>query len=168
MKHINIRVFFISLVLSISFYGIAADVTTDLWLSKPPSPNKVRTAIQALENALEVREQSLKTDRYEVKIYEARNLLENEDGIQTFGAQIFCDGKDALTGEEDVPNCPADMCYKGDIEEARELLKAALGKDLISYSVDNFFENPRIRKGKLLLDHVEDALRESFEITKCK
>ena len=168
MKHINIKVFFISLVLGVSFYGIAGDVTTDLWLSKPPSPSKVRTAIQTLEGALEAREQNLETDRYEVKIYAARNLLENEEGIQTFRGQIFCDGKDALTGKEDVPNCPANMCYKGDIEEARELLKAALGENLISYSADNFFENPRIRKGKLLLDHVEDSLRESFEITKCK
>ncbi len=168
MKNTGIKIFLVAMLLGLSFYGQAEDLSTDLWVSNPPSPSKVRAAIQKLESALA--DQNSIRGKYVVKINEARNLLEYEDGTVTFQAQIFCDGKNALTDEEDVPNCPVDMCYKGDIGEAVKLLRAALARDLLNYSDENYFEKPRIKKGKLFLDDVDgpNELRETFEVDRCK
>lgn len=98
-----------------------------------PSVEKVRQVISRLEDAINV---AGNQSQYAIRIGYARSLLKGKkvSGTKIFNAQVYCgevrqfrDGDDQDEAGQDCDfSTGGQICYKGDMEQARDLINYAV------------------------------------------
>ena len=154
-------------------FAAPATPTTTFPVWVPPTPKQVKVAIGVLNEALKAHEQN-KLSVYENKIKRAEKFLERRQVGRTFNAQVWSEGENVFTVDEDGELQVAevsdfeDLCYKGSRDEALRLLEEAVRQKYLNWD-EEWFENPRIEPGRIVIDYVDgpNEVREKVEVTRC-
>ncbi|MFC2074958.1 hypothetical protein ACFLRA_01640 [Bdellovibrionota bacterium] len=155
--------------------AFASDLNTVIPTIAKPGIQELRGAISILESAIKAQERrdELSADSF---IASAKAQLDTRWTKKVFPAEIYCDSFKAFSDPygyyEGWSSCrllEMTICYKGNLEVAHNLLKAAI---YVGYwDWDKYWaENPRKEFGKLLVDqyHEYKKLRTTIEVVPCK